>query len=146
LDRRFDPSTIPPFSVIRIPYRFGNEPPVSKLFVVLGHKTDGLGVSYAIAIKATSNGALYAGDTSRRQGCVCYPPGALECFPLATFVEPDNQFPIKHTDISRADQAGQFEVHCLPNDFEQRLCAAINASITMSRREKLRMAEFVRCT
>jgi hypothetical protein len=141
----FDPSSIPPFSVIRVPYRFGNEPPVSKLFVVLGHKSDGRGIAYAIAIKATSNEALYAGDARRRQGCVCYPPGALECFPRATFVEPDNQFPIKHMDIRRAYQAGQFELHCLPEDFEQQLCTAIKASITMSLREKQRMAEFVRC-
>lgn len=139
----FDPSSIPPFSVIRVPYRFGNAPPVSKLFVVLGHKLNGRDL-YAICIKATSNATSYA-DQRRRQGCVHYPAGALECFPLATFIEIDNQFPIRHADIRRAHHDGLFEMHGLPEDFETKLCEAIRASITLSPREKQRLAEFINC-
>jgi hypothetical protein len=118
---------------------------VSKLFVVLGHKSDGLGIWYAICIKTTSNQTIYGSDARRRQGCVHYPAGTLGCFPLSTYIETDNQFPIKHDDIRRAHQNGQFEVHALPGDFEQRLCVAIEASITLSRREKQRFREFVDC-
>jgi hypothetical protein len=102
-------------------------------------------MQYAICIKTTSNEVLYGSDARRRQGCVHYAPGTLACFPLSTYVEPDNQFPISHTAIRLAHQAGQFESHPLPDDFEQRLCAAIRASITLSQREKLRLAEYVSC-
>ena len=138
----FDPSSIPPFSVIRLPYRFGNDPPVSKLFVVLGHKLNGRRDWYAICIKATSNAAAYA-DQRKRRGCVHYPARSLECFPLETFIEIDNQFPISHADIRRAHQDGQFESHDLPDDFETRLHEAIQASITLSPREKQRLLELL---
>jgi hypothetical protein len=145
LGQHFDPSSIPEFSIIRIPYQFGADPPLSKLFVVLGHKTDGFGTSYAVCIKTTSNVDLYS-DQRKRKGCVCYKAGELECFPAElTFVEPDNQFPISHVDIIAANRNGKFENHLLPDDFQERLCVAIKSSITLSVRQKQRLAEFVNC-
>lgn len=141
----FDPSTIRPFSVIRVPYQFEDKEPVSKLFVVLGHRTDGFGISYAVCIKTTSHKELYL-DERKRKGCVRYQGGDLDCFPAEiTFVEPDNQFPIAHTDIMSAERKGKFENHALPQDFESRLCEAIRCSITLSTRQKQRLAEFVNC-
>ena len=58
----------------------------------------------------------------KKKGCVCFEAGGLECFPAKlTFIEPDNQFPIKHVDIMAANRNSQFENHALPEDFEERL-------------------------
>ena len=143
----FDPYLIVPFSVIRIPYRFlDQERPVSKLFVVLGHKQMESGEVWAYCIKTTSNVRIYENDERRRSGCVCYEPGSVPCFPVKTYVEPDNTFPISHRDIIRANTLGGFEIHpALPSDFKMRLCRAIAASITMDKRQKNRMIEFVGC-
>lgn len=70
----------------------------------------------------------------------------LKCFPEeATFIEPDNQFAIMHTDIMVANRKGEFANHTLPADFEARLCAAIKNCITLSAFQKDRFKEFVKC-
>ena len=135
---QFDPSTIPPFSVIRVPYQFDGSPDVqSKLFVVLGH-LEGV----AFCIKTTSKKSNYT-DRRRRMGVVCFEAGEVACFDLETYIEPDNQFPIKHYDILRAHQNGKLEIHKLPTDFPDRLMAAIDASITISPREKSRLSKYL---
>ena len=145
MGKSFDPSAIPAFSVIRLPYEFAGKKPVSKLFVVLGHKIAPNGVGYAICIKTTSNADLYS-EERKKKGCVCYEAGEVECFPAdMTFVEPDNQFGIAHVDIMAANRNGQFANHLLPGDFEARLCAAIKHSITLSPFQKKCLAEFVNC-
>jgi hypothetical protein len=96
-----------------------------------------------MCIKTTSNKELYS-DERKQKGCVCYKAGDLDCFPAdLTFIEPDNQFPIAHVDIMAARRKGDFENHTLPADFEARLREAIRCSITLSKREKQRLAQFV---
>jgi hypothetical protein len=141
----FEAASIPKFSVIRIPYRFGNDPVIEKLFVVLGHKYDGLGVGYAICIKTTKNEAFYNGNPDRQKGCVYFPAGEISCFPLNTYIQPDNQFPIPHADIEKAHGSGTLKIHGLPQDFEKRLCAAVRYSTVLSRREKDRFTDFLNC-
>jgi len=135
-NQQFDPSSIPRFSVIRLPYNFeGNL--IEKLFVVICHRAGN-----AICIKATSKVAIYRNNPQRMAGCVHYAGGALKCFPVETVVQPDNQFPIAHTDILKAHTKGVLEVHPPPPNFEQALLKAIRDSATLDERlrERLLMA------
>lgn len=135
-EQQFDPASIPKFSVIRIPYRFEGVKS-EKLFVVICHR----GIN-AICIKATSKVEVYKNNPVMMKGCVHYQAGVLDCFPLETIVQPDNQIPIPHADILRCSMNGTLEVHPpLPN-FEVEFRRAINASDTLDdrRRERLLIA------
>ena len=94
---------VAPFSVIRLPYAFGHEKPIPKLFVVIGHVAE-----IAFCLKTTSQTEAYDNNPARKQGCVCYEGGLIGCFPLKTYVETDNQFPIEHREIIKYQRAGTF--------------------------------------
>lgn len=129
----FDPASIPRFSVIRIPYTFEGSR-TEKLFVVLCHRAGN-----AICIKATSKVTVYKNNPNMMRGCICYAAGTFGCFPLETVVQPDNQVPIPHSDIAKAHNAGQLEVHPTLPKFEQELRRAIGASATLDERRRERI-------
>jgi hypothetical protein len=118
-----------------MPYQFDGEPaPEEKLFVVLCHKN-----SHAICIKATSKTALFDNNPSKRSGCVLFAAGRVPCFPFRTVVEPDNQIPIPHHLIRSAQMRGTLEVSDLPPTFESDLTTAIENSVTLTKRGRLRI-------
>jgi hypothetical protein len=121
--------------VIRVPYQFERDPrPIEKLFVVLCHME-----GCAICIKTTSKTDLFRNNPAMRKGCVWYSAGQLTCFPLDTVIEPDNQIPIPHDDIRRAQVRGTLEVYALPASFEEDLRSAIDRSATLSPRRRIRL-------
>lgn len=123
--------------MIRVPYHFeGDLRPEEKLFVILCHKD-----SFAICIKATSKTAIFRNNPAMMKGCVWFPARRVDCFPLDTAVEPDNQIPIPYESIRKAEYDGVLEVHQLPAAFEIELRAAINNSVTLSPRKRQRIQE-----
>jgi len=142
---RFDPFTIEPFSVIRLPYRFEGGHLLEKMFVVLGHRRDGLGEAYAICLKATSQIAVYQNNPGKMRGCVYYAAGQTTCFAVDTVVQPDNQIPIKHSALADAHFDGGLTRGTLPTEFAAQLRTAIANSITMSKAQKARLLELLDC-
>ena len=99
----FDPSQIPLFSVIRIPYEFeGVEEP--KRFVVIGHVS-----SFAICVKVTSRMERYA-RAELAAGVVIYEEGEVQCLQRRTAVQPDNQIPIAYEQLVRHQRANRLEI------------------------------------
>jgi hypothetical protein len=130
----FDPASIERFSVIRLEYQFDGDPvPQEKFFIVLGHKSE-----VAICIKATSNSKIYERPEHKR-GCVFYAAGEIVCFPLDTYIQPDNQFPIHHHKISECHRKGKLKSWRLPDNFESRLRDAIRDSPLLSKVQKGRL-------
>ena len=74
-------------------------------------------------------------------GCVYYRAGEIECFPDNTAIQPDNQIPVPHYTICSAETRGELEMWALPEDFKQRLIAAVANSTTLNGRAKARLAE-----
>ena len=112
----FEPKTdLPPFSVILVPYTFENAT-VRKIFVVICHE-----VGFAFCIKTTSNLTFYQNSPGLLSGCVPYKKGEIEFFSEDTVVQPDNQFPISHSDLIEAHNQGALEIlGTMPADFPQR--------------------------
>lgn len=130
---QLDPSAIAKFSVIRIPYRFEGTRS-EKLFVILCHR----GI-HALCIKATSKIGIYKNNPTMMKGCVHYDAGSHDCFPAETVVQPDNQFPIAHADILKADKDGTLEIHAPIANFERELRCAIRDSNTLDQRRRERL-------
>jgi hypothetical protein len=135
----FDPFSLSRLTVIKIRHRFEGDHLLAKFFVVLGHRTDGFGKAYAICIKATSQTAGYKNNAERLRGCVYYCAGQVNCFPVDTVIQPDNQIPITHETIADAYFDNQLECWPMPADFEALLRAAVIGSATMSKRQKERI-------
>jgi len=137
----FDPHSILPFTVIRLPYWFeGESHAESKLFVVLAHKN-----KHAICLKATSKTRIYETNAEMMAGCVYYVGGELQCFPQNTAVQPDNQIPIPHYTLCSEERKGNLEIWSLPEDFRKKLIAAVANSTTLTGRGKARLAELGCC-
>jgi hypothetical protein len=135
----FDPFSIKPFTVVYLPYRFEDDHQLSKYFVVLGHRTSGFEETHAICLKATSQVAGYENNREKMQGCVYYKKGTVECFPVTTVIQPDNQVAISHKVLADAYFDGSLDCMNLPPDFESLLKAAIANSVTMDNRKKKRL-------
>ncbi len=66
-------------------------------------------------------------------GVIYYAAGELPFFELDTAIQPDNPHPIRHGDIAASNIAGTFELlGQMPEDFKDRLIAAVNASVTLA--------------
>jgi hypothetical protein len=131
----FDPTAIPRFSVIRVPYKFPEDIlPLSRLFVVLVHVG-----GHAVCIKTTTKTALYENNPSQMVGCVYFKGGEASCFPENTVIQPDNQIPIEHDHIRSSHIRGQVQIYTLSADFPARLRAAVKKSETLTGRERKRI-------
>jgi hypothetical protein len=137
----FDPFSLERFSVVKLPYRFEEDRLLAKFFIVLGHRIDGFGMAYAICIKATSQVAVYKNNPDKFCGCVYYHGGQLDCFPLDTVIEPDNQIPLSHKSIADAHFDNALECWLMPPDFDSLLRTAIDRSLTMNKRQKQRLLD-----
>lgn len=138
--KTFDPAAISPYSVIRIPFRLGDESHIlKKRFVVLGH----LG-GYAICLKATSQVKIYINNRELMVGCVYYKAGELKAFSKDTVIQPDNQIPIAHDYLIQSERNKSLDIlGIMPADFRSKLKKAISDSLTMSEREKLRLLKIL---
>lgn len=138
--KQFDPSLIPRFTVIRIPYTFaGSTYGESKRFVILGHKE-----SFAVCIKATSKVEIYKNNPEKLAGCVYYTAREISLFETDTAIEPDNPFPVPHSYIANCERKGSLEIlGTLPNDFQGKIAKAIEDSSTLSRERKRNFLELV---
>ena len=136
----FDPSAIPQFSVISLPYAYQGDPqPQLKRFVVISHIQE-----FAFCIKATSKVSLYINNPQMLAGCVLYRAGECDCFECDTAVQPDNQVPIRHADISSSHERGELQIlGTMPEDFKERLRAAANNSFRIVPRERNRLLQFL---
>jgi hypothetical protein len=136
----FNPASLPAFSAILVPYRFGGSPYlVSKIFVVLGHRN-----GFAICLKATSNVELYKNNPEKLAGCVFYKGGEISLFREDTAIQPDNQVPIPHAHIADMHQKMALKLlGSLPADFVTKLILAIENSTTLDDREKERIMEIL---
>jgi hypothetical protein len=84
-------------------------------------------------MKATSQVAIYQNNKELLAGVVYYPAGELPFFPLATVIQPDNLHPIPYSHLARCHTSGTLvELGDMPSDFQDRLVAAVNASVTLS--------------
>lgn len=135
-----DPASIPRYSVIRLPYRFGTASYTErKRFVVLGHQK-----GHAICLKATSKVDVYKNNPEKLAGCVFYKAGEVEIFPEETAIQPDNQIPIPHTHLLMMHGKGALEwLGSLPADFETKLRAAIDNSTTLDDRQISRLLDLL---
>ena len=136
----FDPTSIPQFSVIAVPYAFPDDPePLLKRFVVICHKDN-----HAFCIKATSNVFLYRGDPRMLAGCVFYRANEVPFFECDTVIQPDNQVAISHERIKEYELRKQFAVlGVLPDDFAGRLRAAANNSVLIEPLKKERLLKYL---
>jgi hypothetical protein len=135
----FSASNLPLFHAIYVPYQFEGEPkPLRKWFVILQHLN-----GFAICIKTTHRTEVYESDKERMAGCVFYKAGEVECFPVHTAIQPDNQFPISHKVIESEEAAGTLKVSALPSNFRERLRQAIKDSSVLSGRERARISKIV---
>ena len=124
-----EPASIERFSVIRIGLRLGSNPEDNmKLLVVLGHRNDHL-----ICIKTTSKTDLYRNNPEMRNGCVWYDAYEVDVFRKDTIIQPDNPFPLPYGNLRMSAMRHELQI-CgrLPDDFEQKLTAAIGASKTLA--------------
>jgi len=127
------PRSLPPFTVVRIPFLFEGSPkPVPKLFIILGHLNNS-----AFCLKPTSQTGFYDNNPDRRGGCVCYEALEVDFFSKRTIIDPDNQFEIPHLRLADLQEKGALEVvGKMPEDFGQRLKAVIANSETLDEKRK----------
>ena len=132
---RFDASSIPLFSVIRLPIKLdGSDYKEPKRFVVLAHVN-----GHAYCLKTTSIVTPYFDDPSKMVGAVFYKKGSTAAFDSDTVVQPDNPFPIPYAEIELAQARGALTVSLLPGDFGDRLCEAVQKSETLKPVPKKRL-------
>lgn len=139
--RKFDPSVIPKYSVLLLPYTVSDDDYVkNNFFVVLGHKElSDSGTCVAFVIKATSQIKAYQNNPDRLRGVVFYKSGEVECFRKDTVITPENLTLLPHETIADAYFDNILE-RCPPlRDFEERLTKAIQQSITLSSKDKHRL-------
>jgi hypothetical protein len=130
----FNPSAIPLFSVIRVPYVFDGAN-VLKRFVVISHAN-----AHAFCLKTTSQTETFDADPSQLQGVVVYETGECPLFQKRTIIDPRNQFPIAHSALVVHESNGNFEnPGVLPADFKARLIEAITKSRVIERNRKKRL-------
>jgi hypothetical protein len=98
-----------------------------KLLVTLCHRDGGL-----VCIKPTSNATPFKKNRNLAAGCVFYPGGALQVFPMDTYVDPANSFFVAYSKCSDPGVARAV----LPADFHDKLVYAIKASYVLSLAEK----------
>jgi hypothetical protein len=142
-----DPSGIVPCSVFRCNYQFDGDPYAlpNRRFVCLGHKDLENKSPFAICLKATSQLDAYKNNPRRLAGSVLYKAGVVPIFEKDTIIQPDNQFPIPHSNLLRQYAAGDFAVlGVLPANFIPALLDAIEQSFTMSANQKRRLHELLK--
>jgi hypothetical protein len=77
-------------------------------------------------------------------GCVFYKSGEVKYFNQDTAIQPGNQVPISHDQLSAAHYNSELEImEILPPDFEQKLRKAIQQSVTISGRERKRILNII---
>jgi hypothetical protein len=114
-----------------MPYKYGNEKPEVKYFVLLCHERHN-GSWIAIFLKATSQTAIYENRPEMMAGVAYYVSGEVAFFPANTAVQPDNLHPIPHAALTKSYLEGQLKVMgSMPNDFREKITAAADASVTM---------------
>jgi len=123
---KFDPSTIPRYSVIRVPMSFGMR---DKLMVIVAHNPEH---GAAICMKATSQMDFYRNNPDTQPGVVLYPAGTVPFLPEDTVIQPDNMFAIEYGTIDNATRV----LGALPEDFHGRLVQAVTASITLAEKRR----------
>lgn len=132
----FDPSSIRPFHVIKCPFDFGDGQPAYKRMVAISHKN-----GHLFGLKATSNLQPYNSD-ARLAGVVVYRAGEITLFEKDTAIQPDNQFTISHSEISKHHRNGNLEIlGALPTAFKAQLIKAANESLTIEPRQRKRLLE-----
>jgi hypothetical protein len=145
VSNRFDPAALAPFSVIRCNYRFDGDPSIlpDRRFVCLGHKRLD-GSDFAICLKATSKLEAYKNNSPRMGGVVFYNAQEISFFEKDTIIQPDNQFPIPHSNLAKqfADKS-LVVLGMMPSGFAESLVRAIEKSITMSPIKKRRLLEML---
>jgi hypothetical protein len=130
----FDPAALPPFTVILIPYTFENVT-VKKIFIIVCHEN-----GFAFCIKTTSNSEYYKNSPALMAGCVFYKAKEHSCFHEDTYIQPDNQFGIAHSQIADAEKTSALTIlGTMPADFKEKLTKAVTSSITMNSRKKARI-------
>ena len=130
----FDPRSIPPYTVIRVPVVL-NGVLERKRFVVISHFN-----SSALVIKPTSGVQRFQSNKNLAAGVVMYDAGEVAVFELPTVVDPGNQFAILHKQLIDYHTNGELEIlGTLPPEFEADLRDAIDDSIELSLVKKKRL-------
>jgi len=130
----FDASTIPSFSVIRLPFQFtGNPFATQKWFVVLAHEN-----GKAMCMKTTSQGSKYKNSPYHSDGWAWFGPGEISCLPKETALQTENFFEISHSQIETHEACGQLSTAPTTSDCKDRLLAAVQKSQRLNGRDKAR--------
>jgi hypothetical protein len=138
--KNFDPNSLERYCVIAFPHKFQGETyEQRKIFVVLGHKD-----SHAICLKTTSKTDSYKNNKDAMAGVVFYAAGELSVFPSETVIQTDNCVPIPHVHLIEAKNNFKLEVFpVLPQDFHDRIKQAVNNSVTLDDRKRLRLCHIL---
>lgn len=83
-------------------------------------------------------------NPEKLKGAVLYRAGAVSFFEKDTVIQPDTIYPIKYYDLRRQHLSGLVAIlGMMPEGFPAELARAARESITMSRRDKQRIAELL---
>jgi hypothetical protein len=130
--QQFDPAKIPPYTVLRFSYKWGEGRSGPKRFVCLMHR-DGM----AICLKATSKVESYKNNPKKMIGAVFYAAGSLPCFDKDTVIEPDNYIAVLHSTLAKQHATRELKIlGVMPDDFVDVLIKATLASETMTPRQQ----------
>jgi hypothetical protein len=89
-------------------------------------------------MKATSQTTLYENNKDMKAGVVYYKAGELSYFSMNTAIQPDNLHPIPHAEIAKCYANSSLKLlGQMPEDFHDKLVAAVKASITLSEDRRL---------
>jgi hypothetical protein len=99
----------------------------------------------AVCLKATSQVGGYKNNPAKMSGAIFYCAGEVSFFEKDTVIEPENQFPLMHSNLMTQHATGHLEIlGVMPKDFLERLRHAIDASHTMSKNQKRRLVDLLK--
>ena len=91
----------------------------------------------AVCLKATSRLKRYEDEPELMQGCVLVRASESDCFRKDTIVQADNLFPVRHSFL----QEDTCIIGQLPQDFHEKIVAAIKVNIVLEPRRKQRLLQ-----
>ena len=143
IPQSFDPQRLGRYSVIRVYYEYVGQPGGEKLFIILKHKKSNQ-QTYCWCIKTTSQVKRFQADPDLLNGCVFYKAGELAFFDQDTIIDPANFMPLLHDTLQREATKGRYCVEGkMPDDFHQKIVAAMRSSTTLEPKKKLALLEAI---
>ncbi len=137
----FDPQQIGRYTVIRVYYKYANQPGGEKLFVVLKHAKEGEQV-FCWCIKSTSQVQRFTDEML--EGCIFYKANELSFFDQDTVIDTANIMTLLHDTLEKEANLGRFRVEGkMPANFHEKFVKAVRASTTLEPKKKAKLLEAV---